>query len=259
MASPLVAPDISDDELHELLQLLKGADSAELKATVPEGEQHSTVHRLGLDPLDAQIRQIFFFDTPDLQLFEAGLVVRARRIQDEGDDTVVKLRPVDPAALPAGLRESAAFGVEVDAMPHGKHVCSASLKGRTTGVREAVIKGEGFRELFSKEQRRFYADHAPAGLGIDNLSALGPIFVLKLKFKPEILGRRLVAEMWFYPDGTRALELSTKCKPSQAFQVAVEVRSFLADSGIDITGEQQTKTRTALTLFSEALRAEQKP
>jgi hypothetical protein len=34
--------------------------------------------------------------------------------------------------------------------------------------------------------------------------------------------RSVVAEMWFYPDGSRILELSTKCPPSQAFQVVAE-------------------------------------
>ena len=77
------------------------------------------------------MRQIFFFDTPDLALNAAGVVVRARRIQDSAADSVVKLRPVVPDDLPKKLRKDPSFGVEVDAMPGG-FVCSASLKGRTT-------------------------------------------------------------------------------------------------------------------------------
>ena len=49
-----------------------------------------------MDPLEAQIRQVFFFDTPDLALDKQGVVVRARRIQGKGDDSAVKLRPVVP-------------------------------------------------------------------------------------------------------------------------------------------------------------------
>ena len=45
-----------------------GADSAELKLTVPEGQTNATVRALGIDPLDARVRQVFFFDTPDLTL-----------------------------------------------------------------------------------------------------------------------------------------------------------------------------------------------
>ena len=93
-------PALGDEELQKLLELIKGADSVELKLTVPEENQRSTVRALGLDPLQAEIRQVFFLDTPDLALDKQGLVVRARRSQKKGDDSVVKLRPVVPAELP---------------------------------------------------------------------------------------------------------------------------------------------------------------
>jgi hypothetical protein len=114
------------------------------------------------------------------------------------------------------------------------------------------------RKLFSKEQRDFYAAHAPEGLGLDDLAVLGPINVLKLKFTPEKLRRRMVAELWLYPDGERILELSTKCLPGEGIQVAGETRAFLAERRIDLYGEQQTKTKTALEYFSRALQ-EQAP
>jgi hypothetical protein len=61
--------------------------------------------------------------------------------------------------------------------------------------------------------------------------------------------------MWLYPDGSRLLELSTKCAPSEAFQVAAESRAFLAQKGLDLGGEQETKTKKALDFFSKALKA----
>jgi hypothetical protein len=108
---------LSDAQLQELLPLIGGSDSVELKVTVPDVGLRPAVSALGMDPLDAQIRQVFFFDTPDLLLNEHGVVVRARRVRHKGDDSVVKLRPVEPSDLPAELRRSPAFGVEVDAMP----------------------------------------------------------------------------------------------------------------------------------------------
>ena len=54
-----------------------------------------------------------------------------------------------------------------------------------------------------------------------------------------------------YPDYTRILELSTKCAPAEAFDTAARARAFLAKQGIDLTGEQQTKTRTALEFFAK--------
>jgi hypothetical protein len=247
---------LTDAQLEEVLALTRGADSVELKLTVPDSERRSTVTGLGMDPLDAQIRQVYFFDTPELALNKHGVVVRARRVQGRGDDTVVKLRPIVPGELPPSLRKAKTMVVEVDAMPGG-YVCSASLKGALASprVRQVAAGERAIRKLYSKEQRAFYSAHAPDGVGLDDLAILGPITVLKLKFSPAGYGRRLVAELWFYPDGSRILELSTKCAPAQAFQVAAETRAFLAKQGVDLSGEQQTKTKTALQFFSRSLGA----
>jgi hypothetical protein len=241
----------SDEQLAELLSLIEGADSVELKLTVPDADRRSTVTALGLDPLEAQIRQVFFLDTPELDLNRAGLVTRARRSQGRPDDSVVKLRPVVPDQLPQKVRREEHFGVEVDAMPGG-FVCSGSFKGETNGVREAAGGDKPLSKLFSNQQRAFYAEHAPDGLTIDDLSIMGPVTVLKLKSSPEGYERKLVTELWFYPDGSRILELSTKCKPAEAFDVAARTRAYLAGRGVNLSGEQETKTRTALDFFAAA-------
>jgi hypothetical protein len=247
---------LSEADLQRLLALLHGADSTELKLTVPDSEQRSAVAALGMDPLDAQIRQVYFFDTPELTLNKHGLVVRARRVQQRADDSVVKLRPVIPDDLPASLRKSKDLVVEVDAMPGG-YVCSASMKGAPAGdgVKAVAAGDQQIHKLFSKQQQAFFATHAPEGIGLDDLAILGPINLLKLKFSPRGYGRRLVAELWLYPDGSRILELSTKCAPAEAFDVAAETRAFLAKQGVDLSGEQQTKTSTALEFFSRNLKA----
>ena len=251
--STVVAPSLSTEQFEELYALIQNADSVELKLTVPEANQRAAVAELGLDPLEGQIRQVFFFDTPDLRLDAAGVVVRARRVQNKGDDSVVKLRPVIPTELPKSVRRSPDFGVEVDAMPGG-FVCSGSMKNSpTVAVRDVVAGQRPLRKLFSNEQRAFYSEHAPKDVLLEELSVLGPIFVLKLRFKPAGSDRRMVAELWLYPDGSRILELSTKCAPAEAFQVAAETRAYLTERGVSLSGEQQTKTRTALEFFSSEL------
>ena len=249
---------LSDEDLRRMLKLIKDSDSVELKLTVEPAGQTSAVAALGMDPLEAQIRQVYFFDTPDLALYQQGVVARARRAQKKGDDSVVKLRPVDPADLPSELRATPDFGVEVDAMPGG-YVCSGSMKGVPgTDVRATVLDRRPLRKLFTKTQRAFYAEHAPEGLALDDLAILGPIFVLKLKFAPKGFDRKMVAEMWLYPDNSRILELSTKCLPSEAFQVAAETRAFLSSRGVDLEGEQATKTKRALEFFAKQVKAKQK-
>ena len=249
--------ELSDAELGQLLGLVKKADSVELKLTVPANDHRASIAALEMDPLQAQIRQVFFFDTPDLKLDKAGVVARARRVQGRSGDTVVKLRPVVPDELAPEVRASPALTVEVDAMPGG-YVCSASLKGRVeNAVVSATVAGKrSLRKLFTKEQRRFFEAHAPAGVDLDTLSVLGPIFVLKLNLLPKGFDRKLVAELWLYPDGERILELSTKCPPRDMLQTAAESRLFLGTKKVPLSGEQQTKTKTALEFFSQQLQGD---
>ena len=258
MAASVVASGLSEQELEGLVEAIGSADSVEVKLTVPIGDRSRAGAALGADPLDGQIRQVYFFDTPDLALNACGLVVRARRVQGRGDDSVVKLRPVVAADLPDEVRGSPNFGVEVDAMPGGAYVCSGSMKHamEATAVKDALAGNLPVHKLYSKEQRALYAAHAPEGLSLDDLTILGPILVLKLKFAPEGYGRKLVAEMWMYPDNSLLLELSTRCATSEAFQIGLETRMFLQSHGIDLSGAQETKTKKALQFFSQRLTGE---
>ena len=252
-----VRPSLTDEQLPELMGLMRGSDSVELKLTVPPAQQRTAIRLLGLDALDAQIRQVVFFDTPDLALDKVGVVVRARRIQGRIGDSVIKLRPLDPEQVSKDVRRLSGFGVEVDAIPGG-FVCSGRLKcdADSDATRQVLIGERPLRKLYTKEQRALYRAHAPEGIELDDLAVLGPIFVLKLKWQPRDFARKMVAEMWLYPNGERIFELSTKCLPSEAFQVATESRVYLSQHGIDLSGEQQTKTRTALEFFSAELAAD---
>jgi hypothetical protein len=139
-------------------------------------------------------------------------------------------------------------------MPGG-FVCSASFKGSPGegDVQEAVAGRARLSRLFSKDQRDFFAMHAPDGIELDDLSVLGPVLVLKLKYTPEGAARPLTVELWNYPHGNRILELSTKAAPSEAFQAVAETRAFLIERGVSLDGKQETKTRTALEFFSREL------
>ena len=240
---------ISGRRLTEMLALMEGSDTVELKLTLPETAIRATATALGMDALDAEIREVVFFDTPELDLAAAGVVVRARRVQGKSGDSVVKLRPVVPGDLPAELRA-------LDAMPGG-FVCSGRLKrpADNAQVREATLGRRPLRKIFAKDQRALYREHAPEGIELDDLTPLGPIVVLKLKWVPQDLPRKMVAEAWMYPDGSRIFELSTKCLPAEAFDVAARCRAYLEQHGIELGGAQQAKTRKALEYFARAASA----
>jgi hypothetical protein len=253
------APDapisvFSDQQVAKILKLLKGSSSMELKVVVPVPTHRAVIESIGLDPVEAQPRQAYFFDTTKFDLNQAGVVVRARRIQGGRADTVIKLRPVEPSTIDRNLRRSESFKVELDAMPGG-FVCSASLKGRCTGqeVLDVTAGKAPLKSLFSKEQRDFYAKHAPPHITMESLVTLGPTYLLKAKHRPANFNRGIVVEMWLYPDGSRILEISTKCLPEEAFQAGVEFRAYLANCGIPLIESDQTKTKAAMEYFKNKL------
>ena len=139
-------------------------------------------------------------------------------------------------------------------MPGG-FVCSGSLKGACTGeqVLAATSGAAPLRSLFSKEQLAFFDKHAPKGTTMESLVTLGPTYLLKAKHNPKAFGRRIVVEMWLYPDGSRILEISTKCLPEEAFQVAVEFKAYLANCGINLALTDATKTKSAMEYFRDRL------
>src|SRR4030095_12181332 len=104
------APKLSDSELVEMLSLMKGADSVELRLTIPESSQRSTLEALGMDPLGAQVRLVHFYDTPDLTLESHRVVVRARGGGERGDHSLLQAPPRGGPGAPrraarvAGLR-----------------------------------------------------------------------------------------------------------------------------------------------------------
>ena len=249
-----VGPLLSLRQVRELQPLLMRVESVELKVTVPEDGRRSAVVALALDPLDARIRQVFFLDTPGLSLGAQGLVVRARRTQRRDGDTTVKRRPLGPDVVPAELRTAPGFSTELDVLPGG-YVCSGSLRHEVTNDRVAAVHGGRLpvRKLFSDAQRAFYAEALPGGPDLDDLVLLGPVNVLKLKLRLPELDRRLVAEQWMFPDGSRTLELSARCEPDEAFAVAAEVKACLAGRGVDLSEEQETKTQRAMAGFAAAL------
>jgi hypothetical protein len=239
----------------EPLQFDKSVDSVELKLTVPDGEIRSTFRAMKLDLLNTELRQVYFFDTPELDLFHKGIVLRARRIQNANHDCVVKLRPVVPGNIAARWRNNPDLTIEVDVVA-GKAICSASLKTLRRPARiEDVLDGQlPLRQLFRKEQREFLDEHAPADIPWDRLVPLGPINVAKLKNNPKGFPFPVTAEIWLYPDGSAMLELSAKVKPHKVEKTRAQGRQYLESINLrPEQGNQETKTKKALLFFSKRI------
>lgn len=240
-----------DDELEELLKLSGEADRVELKLIVPEPAHDATCAALGVDFARVPAHRVYYLDTEDRALHRHGVVIRVRSVKRSQDESVIKLRPVNPDGIPAALRQSKQFVLEVDGMP-GSYVCSGALKARLGehDVERAMARKRPLRALFTKPQLRLLADWLPWQVGIDDLTILGPVDVRRCKLVPDGLDRTLLVERWTFPDGSRILELSTRCPPDATLGVAAQLAAVLQAYGVDLTGPQQTKTRATLDFFS---------
>jgi hypothetical protein len=241
--------DLAD--LLDAFRQLGGVGSVELKMNVPSG-QRMALRSLRVDPLLGKLREVVFFDTPELALFGAGVVVRGRRTQGRDDDTVVKLRPIVPADLSPAVRESPNLKVELD-ITRQAWVVSASLKGtRPAGtVTETLAGARPLEKLFTKEQRQFLAAHLPPDVGWANLVPLGPVYVVVVKAVPPGFSQKLTVEQWHFPGQVPLVELSTKAAPNDVLRVRDDAVEFLQRLGLSPTGEQQPKTGTALRFFAK--------
>ena len=242
---------LPDDELDRLLLLSREADRIELKLTVPESAHDATCAALGVDFAGVPADQVYYLDTEDRALYRHGVVVRVRDVNDGSGDSVIKLRPVSPDGIPAGLRQSKRFVVEVDGMP-GSYVCSGALKAHLGAhdVQRTITQGRPLHELFTKPQLRLLASHLPGQVGIDDLVIFGPVDARRRKLVLDGFDGTLLVEQWTFPDGSRILELSTRCPPDATLRVAAQMAAVLHAYGVDLTGPQRTKTLATLDFFS---------
>lgn len=257
---PLIAPSpaalrdvwqLAGPEIDRMLALVQEIGRAELKVMVSESSHDAVCEALRADPGRAQPRHVYYLDNEDLALRRHGLLVRIRSGAGRPGDSVVKLRPLVPGAVPAGVRRSGDFTAEVDLTPGG-FVCSGSLK-TSLGVRDVdriVARGRKLHTLFSPMQNDLLAKHAPE-VSVDKLSVFGPVDVRRIRLQPDGLGHSMELQQWNYPDGTTLLELSTRSTADQLLPVTTRTARFLERHEIRRSAPRPTKADTTLDFFAQ--------
>jgi hypothetical protein len=228
-----------------------GTDAVEVKVTVIEDHEALVLSKFSLNRDNAERRRIFFYDTRDLEFFEKGVALRARDVDGDDCDSTVKIRPVEPERLADKWRKKSGFKVESDAV--GPKVIRSASFTSTQKRKEIdeVAKGDrAIAKLFSGDQEEFLSEMAPFSVDFAKLVPLGPVAVLRWKFKNDGLPYDLCAEEWRLPDGCDVLEVSIKAKQSQAAAAQGALNGFLVEIGIAQATRQQTKTLTALKYFA---------
>lgn len=237
---------------READSIFAGMDAVEIKVTVRPDQELRAERAMQVNEDTADVRLIYFYDTPDLDLFNAGIALRARLVKGDDDDSTVKFRSDKVASVAPHWARDKGFKLEADWVGD-RAVFSLSLKRQQHSDEiDEVAKGKrGIDKLFSGDQERFWREFYDGPLDFGQLCVMGPIRVLRWKLKHKGFPYELTVEEWRLPDGDDLVEVSIKVSPEQAHQAREEFDRHLGDLGLDPKGAQETKTRTALQYFAK--------
>jgi hypothetical protein len=229
---------------------------AEIKLVAQDKDEDVVRTALGLIDRDPEHRDIFFFDTQDLLLFDRDIVLRARLVQDGEDDSTVKLRPF-PAGDEEHWKEVKGFEVELD-VAKDEAVRSAKLSvGQRRGEITRVLNGERpIQKLFSEEQERLIRTYSREGIPWDglweDLRTFGPVKVHKWEVSAKGFPHEIVVEEWMLlPSARDIVELSIKVESAWP-EASEEFRTFLGGRDIHFEADQQAKTRSVLEQYARS-------
>jgi hypothetical protein len=228
------------------------AHSVELKALLATPVAAAATALTGRPTPRWRARRMYLLDTPDLDLARSGVEIRLRRRVRGRYDVSARTRRCTSGA------HDDADGTE-RAPPDGARVELDVLPGavwRTVEMRREVEPGEALdaivgavppAALLSVTQRTWARRGGRGPVSDEALADLrlhGPLVVARLQVPiprgSGLRGARL--EHCRYPSGREVLELSTRCPPEQARQVADALGRLVTDRGVALAETHRTKT-----------------
>lgn len=234
----------------KVAQAMAGADAIEIKATIPDRQIRLALKRYGLTENNDEERFVYFFDTPALDLLDAGIIARARRVVGDAHDSTVKFRPVDPADVGAKWRKFRDFKIEADASEYSLVKSASFSMPVAKGQIKRVVGGKkAISAIFTVEQEEFLKSIAGRRIDFAKLVVLGPLLAQRWRFEDPGCPWPITAELWKRGDGKRMMEVSIRAPAVQAAAAVGGFMAFLAEVGAERDRDQQTKTRWALDYY----------
>ena len=231
---------------------MAAVDAVEIKLTIRPDQELRRRAGMEVDEDTAEVRLIYFYDTPDLDLFEAGVVLRARLVRGDADDSTVKFRPVEAASIAERLAERLkGFKLEADwvgddrSAPRRLRYRSSATRStrsrREAGHRQVVLQGPGALPQRASTKGRSISANCASWARFECCagSQSHETFPLRADARGmEASGRR---------GAGRGLDQRRPTKRARPKRSSTRI---CASSGLDPEGAQETKTRTALEYFA---------
>lgn len=224
-------------------------EQSEVKISLPESDVAQLLAAFGLRMQDAIARDIYFFDTPNFILSDAGLVLRARKTTNRPDDTTVKLRPMKRSDVAPKWQSVPGLKNEIDVVGQRQvESCSLTSIVNAGKIDHVVIGTEQIQSLFTPLQYDLMGQYARIQPEWGKIQAFGPIQARIWRIPAPDLGP-VTMELWRLPNNRRLMELSYKAPQSAVENVQRSLDNFLASKGFQGAADSDTKTRLAVRFF----------
>ncbi len=188
--------------------------------------------------------QVYFYDTPTLDLLSQGLILRLR--MGTASDLTAKLRP------PEGKRF---FDPSVG---NERYKCEVEITGgvesRSYSVQTDYVagyvpeKGTELLPLLSPGQKRLL-ENSQIRIDWEKVKQVADIQSTTWTGRARSSPGKLSLELWKWPNG-RILEVSTKAAPNGGPAAYTALESLAKKNGLALSPVQQSKTATALKEMS---------
>jgi hypothetical protein len=222
----------------------EGTPAAEVQINLC-GEPADIVGRLRLAP-DGRPREVWYFDTPSLTLFDHGAVVRLRvdlATGEGGGELTLKAANQDCARIDPALVPPREGKCEYDV--HGDSVKGAvSLSQRLgRGTVLALLAGQvSLADVLSPAQARLLTD----GMGVRSVPRdvvrLGPANLASYRAP----GKRYTVDVWQLPRDKRYVEISQKTGRGEAADVQRQLEKRLRNAGVTACADQSSQAESKL-------------
>jgi hypothetical protein len=190
--------------------------------------------------------QIYFYDTPQLDLLAKGLILRIRQGAD--NDFTVKLRLASEQQFSARAKASPGFKCEGEVID-GVERPSYSIPNNYVASSVPETGNELF-PLLNEPQRQLLE---ASGIVVDWTHVRRVIVIHSTSWtvhsQSPPLGK-LSLELWEWPNG-KSLEISTKVPADAGSSAFVELKDLAKRNHLDLSSDQRSKTATALQFIAK--------
>ena len=208
-------------------------------------EPRQIIAALHLERKGAQSQEVWYVDTPGLDLFRQGVMFRLR-ITDRKSELTLKVANQDCAKVNSALLPADQSKCEYDV--RGAQSVGAVSVTRILDDRQVhgLIEGRlALADLLSPAQIRYLQEVVALWPLVPGLKCLGPAQVETYHRK----GRPFVVELWQLPSGRHYEEISQKSSLKDAPRLNSALEGLLSHTKVQLCPDQGSQTGSRLKEF----------